>query len=501
LTANDGELTASDDINVEVSPNLPPVAVDQSLSVDMNNSLVITLSGSDPNGHAIGYSIMTQPAHGSLSGSAPDLVYTPANNYYGNDSFSFTVSDGYLSSAPAIVSLSVETTLPIVSISASDNLASEPGADTGTFTVSRGGNLEGDITVDYLISGSALYGSDYEAIPTSITILAGSVSANINLRVWDDQIFEGEEQVTLTLASGSGYAIGGNASATVVIEDNDAPEISIAATSVSAQSGGDRTPGPVIDEEQLQLHVPGVPGIAYILQYGTNLVDWVNLATNAVGAAMDFIDINTGNFKSRLYRVTYTDGDVSQSAIVSAAAAGNTSQNIVGVVNVTAAPGMTLIANPLLNTQGNDLNTLLPNVPEGTQYFIIGGNNKYRTYKFEGPATGWWPNGNTALEPGYGAFIRNNTGTNFTVSFVGEVDTTSAQPIPRPGVYSIASFPLPVSADISNILAVSPLDGDQVVTYRDGQQAITSAYSSSAGVWSPAPPTIQPGESVLYLRN
>src|SRR5207244_2326145 len=49
------------------------------------------------------------PAHGILSGTAPNLTYTPAANYTGADSFTFTVNDGLIDSAPATVSLAINT--------------------------------------------------------------------------------------------------------------------------------------------------------------------------------------------------------------------------------------------------------------------------------------------------------------------------------------------------------------------------------------------------------
>jgi VCBS repeat-containing protein len=53
------------------------------------------------------FAIGSQPTHGTLSGTAPNLTYTPQANYAGADSFTFTVNDSSVSSAVATVSLSV----------------------------------------------------------------------------------------------------------------------------------------------------------------------------------------------------------------------------------------------------------------------------------------------------------------------------------------------------------------------------------------------------------
>ena len=53
------------------------------------------------------FQVTTQPAHGTLSGTAPNLTYTSARNYHGADSFAFVVNDGLQDGVPATVSLQV----------------------------------------------------------------------------------------------------------------------------------------------------------------------------------------------------------------------------------------------------------------------------------------------------------------------------------------------------------------------------------------------------------
>ena len=67
----------------------------------------IVLSGSDAEGEPLSYSVVTAPAHGTLSGTAPNLTYTPNANYFGPDSFSFKANDGLADSAPANVPITV----------------------------------------------------------------------------------------------------------------------------------------------------------------------------------------------------------------------------------------------------------------------------------------------------------------------------------------------------------------------------------------------------------
>lgn len=72
----------------------PLTASDQSLAVAKNGHKLITLTGSVGNEGQLKYSVLTNPLHGTLSGEAPDLTYTPVPNYEGPDSFTFKVSYG-----------------------------------------------------------------------------------------------------------------------------------------------------------------------------------------------------------------------------------------------------------------------------------------------------------------------------------------------------------------------------------------------------------------------
>jgi hypothetical protein len=100
--------SAAATINVSVAAvNDAPAASSQSIALGEDSPATVVLSGSDVDGDAVGYTVVSAPAHGSLSGTAPNLVYTPAPNYNGPDGFTFKTSDGSLNSAVATVSLAV----------------------------------------------------------------------------------------------------------------------------------------------------------------------------------------------------------------------------------------------------------------------------------------------------------------------------------------------------------------------------------------------------------
>ncbi|MEI6605640.1 MAG: DUF6288 domain-containing protein, partial [Verrucomicrobiota bacterium] len=90
--------------------NRTPYAHAQSLTMLQNTPQPITLTGS---GGTLSYGVVTQPAHGSLTGIVPYLTYTPASNFSGTDSFTFLVNNGTSNSSPATVAISIWAGLPV----------------------------------------------------------------------------------------------------------------------------------------------------------------------------------------------------------------------------------------------------------------------------------------------------------------------------------------------------------------------------------------------------
>jgi len=92
--------------------NNPPTANPQSVTTPYETSKSITLSGSDPDGDSLSYSIVSQPSHGSLSGSGKNRTYNPGNGYSGSDSFVFRVNDGKGATDDATISITVQAGAP-----------------------------------------------------------------------------------------------------------------------------------------------------------------------------------------------------------------------------------------------------------------------------------------------------------------------------------------------------------------------------------------------------
>ncbi len=96
-------------VTIDVAVNHLPEAVPQTITLDEDCPQAILLSGTDLDGDLLTYHIVDPPQNGTLSGTAPDLVYTPNADYYGSDAFTFFVNDSTDDSLPATVSLTIRS--------------------------------------------------------------------------------------------------------------------------------------------------------------------------------------------------------------------------------------------------------------------------------------------------------------------------------------------------------------------------------------------------------
>ncbi|MDB9315366.1 S8 family serine peptidase [Spirulina sp. CS-785/01] len=111
---------------------------------------------------------------------------------------------------------------PIVNFMVTDDEAGEDG-NAGQVVVTRVGNLDEDLTINYSLSGDAENGIDYQVLSETVVIPAGQSLATIPINSLYDGIFqEGEETVTLTLTAGE-YEIGTHGTSQVKINENHTP--------------------------------------------------------------------------------------------------------------------------------------------------------------------------------------------------------------------------------------------------------------------------------------
>ncbi|WP_346188841.1 tandem-95 repeat protein [Rubritalea halochordaticola] len=145
--------TAVIDLNV-LPVNDAPTAESKVYSLDEDTSVNVLLAGSDQEGEALSYTVLSQPLHGQVTGTAPNLVYTPDADFFGQDSFTYKVNDGELDSEIATIDLTVDA----VNDQPVANAQSLPTAEDQNLTIQlTGSDVEGD-ALSYTIKTQPLSG-------------------------------------------------------------------------------------------------------------------------------------------------------------------------------------------------------------------------------------------------------------------------------------------------------------------------------------------------------
>jgi len=183
------------------------------------------------------------------------------------------------------------------------------------------------------------------------------------------------------------------------------------------------------------------------------------------------------------YVVTATEEQVSYSL---ATANGDVlSVNVVGYVNITLPPGLSLIANPLYYTN-NSLSLWLQQPPAGSQVYKYTAENGYEVSTFDG-IEGRWTNPDLQVPIGTGFFFSNPSDTAITQTFVGEV-LQGYLTNSLPAGYSTKGSLVPISATLSQH-SIPGKPGDELRTFTNdllgGGAYNVSVYDADLQSWVP----------------
>ena len=211
-----GDVKTCTIVNNDLSPNTPPVAQNQPITTPEDTPIGIVLTATDVDNDPLTYAIVVGPAHGSLSGAAPAVTYTPNPGYYGPDSFTFKANDGTADSNVATISIAVTPVRADVSISIADTPDPVTVGQPLTYTV------------QVTNSGPAIAPATVVTIVIPAGVVLSSVPASCS------------GAATLTCAMGT-LAVGGVQSLTVQVVPQNAGTIS--ATASAASTAPDPVPG------------------------------------------------------------------------------------------------------------------------------------------------------------------------------------------------------------------------------------------------------------------
>ena len=290
LSVTDGTLYNTDTVTVTVNNIIPansaPVAVDDTATVQEDNSVTISVldNDSDGDGDALSITGTSVPTNGAITINEETITYTPDSEYYGTDSFTYTVSDGTdTNTATVTVTVTAVNDAPVSE--AGDNLTVNEGT-TVTLDGTGSADVDGD-TLGYLWSqtdGTVVTISDDTVASPTFTApeVTESEMLTFELSVTDGTLYN-TDTVTVTVnnisldntvpvAVDDTATVQEDNSVTISVLDNDSDgdgdALTITGTSVPAN-------GAVAINEETVTYTPdanfnGVNSFTYTVSDGTD---------------------------------------------------------------------------------------------------------------------------------------------------------------------------------------------------------------------------------------
>ena len=222
-TGTGGPLTGTKTFNITVTAvNDAPVAVIDDVTTAEDTAVVINVLANDTDveGDTLSYVIATNPEHGTAvlvteGADAGKILYTPAANYNGPDSFTYTLSDGNLGVATGTVNITVTA------------VDDAPVAVADEYTVNQGETL----TIDDIKLG--VLKNDYDIENEPLKAIIRSTTGNGALALNPDgtftyipaTFFQGDDSFTYWAQEiGGGNLHGDKVTVTIhVMPKNDPP--------------------------------------------------------------------------------------------------------------------------------------------------------------------------------------------------------------------------------------------------------------------------------------
>lgn len=205
-----------------------------------------TISGSATNG--VDYQLIASPAVIPAGSTSVTIPIHPIDDLLDED-YSEQVTLTLLPSAAYNIGPTNTNTThivdndsdqgPLISLSLTTDVeATEDGA-VARFLLSRSEDLNGEVEVHYVISGTATNGEDYQPIANSIVFTDLLPFTTIIVTPIDDANPEPLESVTITLVENAAYRLGSSVQQSVTLADNDGglAEVQVFAEELATEGG------------------------------------------------------------------------------------------------------------------------------------------------------------------------------------------------------------------------------------------------------------------------
>ncbi|PMO38068.1 hypothetical protein BCT11_17960 [Vibrio sp. 10N.222.52.B12] len=289
-----------------------------------------------------------------------DITTLTDGTYEGAESFTVTIKDVEGADATASTNNSASVTIndaqqaPKVSIVADADSTAEGG--DANFTVSIDQKADEDVVVTFTIGGD-VDSDDYTAPNTyTVTIPAGQTSVDLDIETLDDDIYEGAEDLTVTLTETSGADSSLNTAskeASISVTDEQAaPKVSIVADQDSVNEG--QTAGFTVSLDQVADEKVTVEfEYSGVAQDGS---DFTGVASIEVPAGQSSVDLDITTLTDGTYEgaesFTVTIKDVEGA---DATASTNDSASVT-INDAQQAPKVSIVADTGSTAEGGDAN-------------------------------------------------------------------------------------------------------------------------------------------------
>ncbi len=187
-----------------------PVAAAGNVTTLEDQAVSVNLSGSDAENGPLGFALAAPPASGSLGAivstgpQSASVLYTPAADANGSDSFTYTVNDGQADSAPATITVTISPVNDAPGFTAGINQAVDEGSPAQTVAgwataIAAGPANEASQALDFIV------GNDNNALFD----VQPAVSATGDLTYTPAASASGSATVSVSLHDDGGTADGG----------------------------------------------------------------------------------------------------------------------------------------------------------------------------------------------------------------------------------------------------------------------------------------------------
>ena len=251
ITDNDSATLSMADVSVNEGDSTATVTVN--LDIDVQGGFTVDASTADGTATVVDldYTAVTSETL-SFNGDAGDTTFTVEiiGDDVGEDTETLTVSLASLTGTDATVELPGMATVTITDVIDNNAVLTmtdatvDEDAGTATVTVTMKGTVAAGFTVDASITGgTATAGEDYTDVTSELSFTGTTTGETQEFMVviTDDEVFEGDETLTISLdnlqITTTGLSVGLPVAATITITDDDDATLTMEAVTVAEGAG------------------------------------------------------------------------------------------------------------------------------------------------------------------------------------------------------------------------------------------------------------------------